>query len=152
MHCKWFQSLSFSITNDRLLYEDSAARLNTLFKVDWLSFYCHVCRFLNSMSDGLLHTSNRRPVRFWESRLYLFFAYMERTFAPKCYSATIAKVVAYPPAILWLPRILTVSCKDMFDNHFRYWDWNCIYFYNHGKGDDTPGGGTPKSEKKDKRV
>ena len=34
-------------------------------------------------------------------------------FAPKCCHATIDKVVAYPPAIFWLPRILIVSCKDM---------------------------------------
>ena len=60
---------------------------------------------------------------------------IRRTVTPKCYNATIAKVVPHPPAIFGLSRILTCCCKkqNVFKRlkpHFSYSERDFNIFCN----------------------
>lgn len=58
------------------------------------------------------------PLSFTTCYLWGSYQNIRRTVTTKCYNATIAKVSPQPQAILWLSRILTVSCKKNFGTHF----------------------------------
>lgn len=66
------------------------------------------------------------PLSFATCYLWGSYQNIRRTVTPKCYNATIAKVGSQPQAILWLSRILTVSCKKILELILAQSKWNQI--------------------------
>lgn len=70
------------------------------------------------------------PLSFIACYIWGSYQNIRRTVTPKCYNATIGKVVPDLPAIFGLPRILTFCCKEQFKTHFSNSERDFNIFYN----------------------